>query len=221
MARNTPKNATVAMTTPVVEITSSRLGQVTCFTSTRTSWRNSFVPAIEPVTLRVSSLPLDSSLFTLTACIAINPFHPHEPCGSCPYKILAGEEGFEPPYPVLETGVLTVGPLPFTLSLPFRRRVYPFAQKKPLNLLLPAPALNFFFPSPRCFTASTAFLPNQFHRSAFRGVIGSNSPIVPLDSVFYVDCNPHVERIIATSKHVTEPNCFRPRHVPCCLRPGF
>src|ERR1700682_5605204 len=29
-------------------------------------------------------------------------------------KILAGEEGFEPPYPVLETGVLTVGRLPFT-----------------------------------------------------------------------------------------------------------
>jgi hypothetical protein len=26
--------------------------------------------------------------------------------------ILAGEEGFEPPYPVLETGVLTVGRLP-------------------------------------------------------------------------------------------------------------
>jgi hypothetical protein len=27
-------------------------------------------------------------------------------------KILAGEEGFEPTYPVLETGVLTVGRLP-------------------------------------------------------------------------------------------------------------
>jgi hypothetical protein len=27
-------------------------------------------------------------------------------------KSLAGEEGFEPPYPVLETGVLTVGRLP-------------------------------------------------------------------------------------------------------------
>src|SRR5580704_1479134 len=41
---------------------------------------------------------------------------------------LAGEEGFEPPYPVLETGVLTVGRLPFTLSPPkagegFTRRV--------------------------------------------------------------------------------------------------
>src|SRR6201987_5945314 len=41
------------------------------------------------------------------------------------FEILAGEEGFEPPYPVLETGVLTVGRLPFPLSLLFRRRVYP------------------------------------------------------------------------------------------------
>jgi hypothetical protein len=30
--------------------------------------------------------------------------------------MLAGEEGLEPPYPVLETGVLAVGRLPFTLS---------------------------------------------------------------------------------------------------------
>src|SRR5262249_51260208 len=29
-----------------------------------------------------------------------------------PLQFLAGEEGFEPPYPVLETGVLTVGRLP-------------------------------------------------------------------------------------------------------------
>src|SRR5579859_1085365 len=40
-------------------------------------------------------------------------------------SILAGEEGFEPPYPVLETGVLTVGRLPFTLSQRSGRRVYP------------------------------------------------------------------------------------------------
>src|SRR5215469_11852222 len=112
MARNTPKKATVAITTPVVETTSSRLGQVTCFISTRTSCRNSLVPSIEPVTLRVSSLPVDSSLFTLTACVAMNPFHPHEPAARVLMKILAGEEGFEPPYPVLETGVLTVGRLP-------------------------------------------------------------------------------------------------------------
>jgi hypothetical protein len=135
--------------------------------------------------------------------------------------MLAGEEGFEPPYPVLETGVLTVGRLPFTLSLPSRRRVYPFAQRKPLNLLFPAPALNFFLSSPRCFTASTAFLPNQFDRPAFCGVIGSNAPIVPLNPIFYVDRNPYVERVIATSNHVTEPNCFRLRHVSCYLGSGF
>jgi len=34
-ARNAPKNATVAITTQVVATTSSRLGQVTCFISTR------------------------------------------------------------------------------------------------------------------------------------------------------------------------------------------
>ena len=42
-ARKTPKKATVAITTSVVEITSSRLGQVTCFISSRTSCRNSRV----------------------------------------------------------------------------------------------------------------------------------------------------------------------------------
>src|ERR1700722_10852474 len=35
-----------------------------------------------------------------------------------PDQSLAGEEGLEPPYPVLETGVLAVGRLPFTLSPP-------------------------------------------------------------------------------------------------------
>src|SRR6516162_4081619 len=125
-----PKNATVAITTPVVDTTSSRLGQVTCFISTRTSCRNSRVPSILPVTLRASSLPFDSSFALLTACVAITSFHPHEPRGPCPHRILAGEEGFEPPYPVLETGVLTVGRLPLTLS------------PDQLKLLFPAPTLD-------------------------------------------------------------------------------
>src|SRR6266478_7910159 len=78
--RNTPKNATVAMTTQVVATTSSRLGQVTCFISTRTSCRNSRVFAIVPVTFSptpaaapVMALPCDSSFFTLTACVVMNP----------------------------------------------------------------------------------------------------------------------------------------------------
>jgi hypothetical protein len=33
-------------------------------------------------------------------------------CALTGRQTLAGEEGFEPPYPVLETGVLTVGRLP-------------------------------------------------------------------------------------------------------------
>src|SRR5208337_4403205 len=112
MAKKTPKKATVAMTTPVVETTSSRLGQVTCFISTRTSWRNSLVFSMEPVTLRVIWLPFDSS-FTLTACVAMNPYSPARTLRFVSFKTLAGEEGFEPPYPVLETGVLTVGRLPY------------------------------------------------------------------------------------------------------------
>src|SRR6266849_1998248 len=40
-------------------------------------------------------------------------------------QTLAGEEGFEPPYPVLETGVLTVGRLPFTPSSRSETRGFP------------------------------------------------------------------------------------------------
>src|SRR2546430_809442 len=75
-ARNTPKNATVAMTTQVVAITSSRLGQVTCFISTRTSRRNSRVSATVPVTLLPNSEPIppcDSSLPVFTVRVAMNP----------------------------------------------------------------------------------------------------------------------------------------------------
>ena len=49
-ARNTPKKNTVAITTVVVETTSSLLGHVTCFISTRTSCMNSRVSAIVPLT---------------------------------------------------------------------------------------------------------------------------------------------------------------------------
>src|SRR5882672_5401222 len=73
--RKTPKNATVAMTTQVVAITSSRLGQVTCFISTRTSCRNSRASATVPVTFFVSSEPVppcDSSLLVFPARVAMN-----------------------------------------------------------------------------------------------------------------------------------------------------
>src|SRR5215467_1089057 len=79
--RKTPKNATVTTTIQVVDTTSSRLGQVTCFISTRVSWRNSWRFASEPVTLPVSSEPIppcDSSFFTFTACVAIKPLYSPE-----------------------------------------------------------------------------------------------------------------------------------------------
>src|SRR6195256_4863487 len=105
------------MTTPVVAITSSRLGQVTCFISTRTSCRNSRVLAIVPVTFSptpaaapVMAFPVDSPFFTFTACVAMNPSSiPQKPLLLPQPQTLAGEEGLEPPYPVLETGVLAVG----------------------------------------------------------------------------------------------------------------
>src|SRR5262249_14920145 len=115
MARNTPKKATVAITTPVVETMSSRLGQVTCFISTRTSCRNSRACAMLPETLPPRELaasvipPWDAPFLTFTACVAIRSSYR---TGAMPAPSLAGEEGFEPPYPVLETGVLTVGRLP-------------------------------------------------------------------------------------------------------------
>src|SRR5260370_23632959 len=123
--RKTPKKATVATTTQVVATTSSRLGHVTCFISTRTSCRNSRVFEIVPVTLLPNSEPIppcDPSFFTLTACVAMVPrsISPsrknlcrlHSVPTLSEHSTLAGEEGFEPPYPVLETGVLTVGRLP-------------------------------------------------------------------------------------------------------------
>src|ERR1700674_4209185 len=125
-ARNAPKNATVAITTQVVATTSSRLGHVTCFISTRTSCRNSRVLATVPATFFVSSEPVppcDSSPVIFTARVALNP---HSNALSSRSQTLAGEEGLEPPYPVLETGVLAVGRLPFTLStVKTVRRVYP------------------------------------------------------------------------------------------------
>src|ERR1700738_433661 len=94
-----PKNSTVAMTTPVVEITSSRLGQVTCFISTRTSCRNSRVFSIVPVTFLVSSEPFppcDSSLLIFTARVAINPFHAHEPLAAQRQKSWQGRRDSNP-----------------------------------------------------------------------------------------------------------------------------
>src|SRR5271168_3871858 len=110
--RKNPKNATVAITTHVVETTSSLLGHVTCFISTRTSCRNSFVSVTVPDTrvptpaaVSANAFFCGSSFFTLTACVAMNPLYLlllldlfsarfRMPC--C--KLLAGEEGLEPPY---------------------------------------------------------------------------------------------------------------------------
>src|SRR5271155_2502534 len=119
--RKNPKNATVAITTQVVEITSSLVGQVTCFISTRTSCRNSRVSATVPDTrvptpdaVSARAFFCGSSFFTLTACVAMQPLHllGSGKCAGGRPQNLAGEEGLEPPYPVLETGVLAVGRLP-------------------------------------------------------------------------------------------------------------
>src|SRR5712692_3921269 len=119
-ARKIPKKNTAASTTLVVETASSRLGQVTCFISTRTSCRNSralwTVPVIFspiPAAAPVIAPPSDSPFFTFTACVAMPPLPHRRERHECPsHEALAGEEGFEPPYPAFETRVLNVGPLP-------------------------------------------------------------------------------------------------------------
>src|SRR6266436_864061 len=118
---------------------------------------------------------------------------------------LAGEEGFEPPYPVLETGVLAVGRLPFTLSPRSGRRVSPLTLLHKLKLLCPAPALNLFFPPPRYVATSAALTPNQLNWSALRGELGTHSPVVPLDSFFYVRRDTDIKSTIPASHHVAGP----------------
>src|SRR5260370_11112023 len=219
--RNTPKKKTVATTTPVVEMTSSRLGQVTCFLSTRTSRRNSrafpIVPesfSPTPAATPVIALPCDSPFFTLTDCVVILPLlrsrDRHEGVSR---ESLAGEEGFEPPYPVLETGVLTVGRLPFTPSPRSGRGVYPSALHQP-QLLSPAPTLDFLLPPPRCLTVPAALFPNQLDRSPLCGVTGTYAPVVSLDPLCHVVCDSDVERAVFTSHHVAEPRIARLCHKP-------
>src|SRR5882762_5596966 len=116
------------MTTQVVAITSSRLGHVTCFISTRTSCRNSRVfdrasnffadagrcsgdgAALRFFVLHCDRLRGHESSFSPVGQTFLSVlFTDVRPANA---KTLAGEEGFEPPYPVLETGVLAVGRLP-------------------------------------------------------------------------------------------------------------
>src|SRR5271163_1890143 len=80
--RKTPKKANVAITTQVVDTTSSFDGQVTCFISTRTSCRNSRVSVTVPETRVPTPAAVSaraffggSSFFTLTACVAMQPLH--------------------------------------------------------------------------------------------------------------------------------------------------
>src|ERR1700739_3651617 len=135
-----------------------------------------------PVTLLASGKfdPPGDSSFIFTVRVAIKPFHRHEPFGPRPCKFLAGEEGFEPPYPVLETGVLAVGRLPFTQSPRSGRRVHPVSHPSTilhqLKLFLPTPTLNLFLSPSRGLRTSAALTPNQHHRPAFSGVLGPYSP---------------------------------------------
>src|SRR5258708_6771245 len=114
-------------------MTSSRLGQGTCFISTRTSCRNSrafpIVPesfSPTPAAAPVIALPCDSPFFALTACVVLSPLTPwRERLQAVSRENLAGEGGFEPPYPVLETGDLNLGPTPFSPNLERGRGVFP------------------------------------------------------------------------------------------------
>src|SRR5438105_11672115 len=105
------------MTTKVVTTTSCRVGQVTWRNSTRTSCRNSpqrfgcSLIRSQRALVRDSGASPDIA-FNRSACNAIFSVS-HFPLG------LAGEEGFEPPHPVLETGGLPLNLLPFTLSSAF------------------------------------------------------------------------------------------------------
>ena len=118
--KKTPKKATATITTNVVTTTSCRVGQVTWRSSTRTSCRNS-PQRLGCSLIRSQSAPVRDSgaspdvAFNRSACNAIVPQLP-----DCPFG-LAGEEGFEPPHPVLETGGLPLNLLPFTLSSRHRR----------------------------------------------------------------------------------------------------
>src|SRR5277367_466823 len=140
----TPKNATVTVTTTVVEITSARDGQFTCRISTRTSCRNErnrfgYPPSF--CTGSKSANPLtrwDSSSRFLRIASAISlrtfvsqPYNPAAFPAHCFTNKLAGEEGFEPPLSVLETDGLPLNLLPgkfgplariFTLSPHFRAK---------------------------------------------------------------------------------------------------
>src|SRR5215472_18058338 len=76
--KKTPNKATVISTTQVVDTTSSRVGQVTCFSSTRVSWRNSFASVSEleifsPMPAAAPVMAFPSPFFTFTACVAIFP----------------------------------------------------------------------------------------------------------------------------------------------------
>jgi hypothetical protein len=128
-----PKNATVAITTEVVVNTSWREGQVTFFISTRTSCRN--FPQRFGVSIRRAKNPgsprsrssrrpdsaASATVFTvaLSSCRYRNLVAP--PAHYAPLN-LAGEEGIEPPHPVLETGGLPLNLLPcFVLPSGFPR----------------------------------------------------------------------------------------------------
>src|SRR6266446_876840 len=121
-------------------------------------------------------------------------------------QTLAGEEGFEPPYPVLETGVLTVGRLPFTPSPRSGTRGLPPSHQ--LQLLDSAPTFNLLLQLPRRFALSAALAPNQLNRPAFRGVPRSYAPVMPLHPRLHVVCNSDVERAVPAPHHVAEPTLF-------------
>src|SRR2546428_262068 len=85
------------------------------------------------------------------------PLHIFRPLDSPRYPAfpakLAGEEGFEPPHPVLETGGLPLNLLPFTLRSP--QATEGFTRLQP-------PGLPSFLGPDSCFSAATSAHQFQF-----------------------------------------------------------
>src|SRR6185437_5655817 len=132
---------------------------------------------------------------------------------------LAGEEGFEPPHPVLETGGLPLNLLPFTLRTQFEgftlRQVY---ARNFVQILLPSgtlfrvfishPANLSFLVRPRLlisFSRSRAAFEDPPGRSLHINSTG-RCLVVPLDSLRHISCDAGIKRTVAASNHVARPD---------------
>ncbi len=74
------------------------------------------------------------------------------------------------------------------------------------QLSLAAPTLDFLLAPPRLCHRPTTFRPDQLDWPPSRRELGTNSPVMTLDSLIHINCNSHVERTIPAFQHVTEPD---------------